>query len=161
MSSCRSPRRQTAKAMERIDMTEENPEQHSTPQIPKSKQLQNLRSQMRRLAWPALAWRIVMMIVIALIAVSVWRATTGHARSPLRFAPVISVAVAKVTREDLAQELVCDAELRPYQEIDLHSKVAGFLESITVDIGDRVQAGQLLATIEVPELTDDINRAMA
>src|SRR5262249_14981422 len=46
----------------------------------------------------------------------------------------------------------CSAELRPYQEIDLHAKVAGYLENISVDIGDRVNAGQLLAIIEVPEL---------
>jgi RND family efflux transporter MFP subunit len=71
------------------------------------------------------------------------------------------VAVTKVTRENLAQEWPGYAELRPYQEVDLHAKVAGYLESITVDIGDRVEAGQLLATIEVPELADDIQRANA
>jgi RND family efflux transporter MFP subunit len=43
----------------------------------------------------------------------------------------------------------------------LHAKVAGYLENISVDIGDRVNAGQLLANIEVPELADDIQRAIA
>jgi multidrug efflux pump subunit AcrA (membrane-fusion protein) len=51
-----------------------------------------------------------------------------------------AVAVAKVTRETLARELVLAAEFRPYQEVDLHSKVAGYLKQISVDVGDRVRA---------------------
>ena len=66
------------------------------------------------------------------------------------------VAVAKVTREDLANELVFYAEFRPYQEIDIHSKVAGYVKTIHVDIGDRVKEGQELVILEVPELRDDL-----
>ncbi len=72
-----------------------------------------------------------------------------------------AVAVSKVTREDLTQTLTCQAELRPWQEVDLHAKVAGYLENISVDIGDTVTTGQLLATLEVPELQDDLKRATA
>ncbi len=106
-------------------------------------------------------WRIASVLVLALIVIPVWRATTSHAKPGAITIPAPQVAVSKVTREDLNEELVCNAELRPYQEIDLHAKVAGYLENISVDIGDRVQAGQLLATIEVPELADDIQRAKA
>jgi RND family efflux transporter MFP subunit len=100
-------------------------------------------------------------LLVTLLVILVWRATTGHARTETPTLSSLTVAVEKVTREDLSQELLCDAELRPYQEIDLHAKVAGFLESINVDIGDLVHAGQLLATIEIPELQDDISRASA
>lgn len=106
-------------------------------------------------------WRIASVFVLALIVIPVWRATTSHAKPGAITIPRPQIAVSKVTREDLNEELVCNAELRPYQEIDLHAKVAGYLENISVDIGDRVQAGQLLATIEVPELADDIQRAKA
>lgn len=71
------------------------------------------------------------------------------------------VAVAKVTRANLAREVVFDAEFRPFQDIDLHAKVAGFVQTMNVDVGDRVKAGQLLASIEVPELKEDIERAAA
>ncbi len=108
-----------------------------------------------------IGWKVAGVVILALIAIPVWRATTGHAKQATVSALATPVAVTRVTREDLAQELVCDAELRPYQEVDLHSKVAGFLTNITVDIGDRVEAGQLLATLEVPELGDDIQRANA
>jgi RND family efflux transporter MFP subunit len=67
------------------------------------------------------------------------------------------VAVAKVVRGDVAQTLAIPAEFTPYQEIDLHAKVAGYVKSIGVDVGDRVKAGQLLAVLEVPELRDEMN----
>ncbi len=72
-----------------------------------------------------------------------------------------SVAVALVTRQDLSDDLELAAEFRPYQEIDLHAKVSGYLKEIRVDIGDRVKAGQLLAILEVPEMAQDLAHAEA
>jgi RND family efflux transporter MFP subunit len=51
------------------------------------------------------------------------------------------------------------AEFRPYQEIDVMAKIAGYVQSINVDAGDRVKEGELLATLEVPEMADDQARA--
>jgi len=78
-----------------------------------------------------------------------------HAQS-ITPADVPAVAVAKVTRGDVSQSLTVAAEFHPFQEIDLHAKVAGYVKSINVDVGDRVQQGQLLAVLEVPELQDDL-----
>jgi RND family efflux transporter MFP subunit len=72
-----------------------------------------------------------------------------------------TVAVARVTRGDVAQVLTVTADFRPFQEIDVHAKVAGYLKSINVDVGDRVHAGQLLAVLEIPELQDDLQQAEA
>ena len=44
-------------------------------------------------------------------------------------------------------------QFQPYQAIDVHAKVAGYVRHIYVDIGDRVHAGQILAVLEVPELS--------
>jgi RND family efflux transporter MFP subunit len=71
------------------------------------------------------------------------------------------VAVAQVDRADLTQTLTLAAEFRPYQEVDVHAKVAGFLKAIYVDVGDRVKQGQLLALLEIPELTDDLTQDQA
>jgi RND family efflux transporter MFP subunit len=43
-------------------------------------------------------------------------------------------------------------QFQPYQVVDVHPKVTGFMEKINVDIGDRVHKGQVLAVLEVPEL---------
>src|ERR1700719_1321716 len=59
--------------------------------------------------------------------------------------PVVSVA--KASRTTLSTNLVLTAEFIPYQEIDVMAKEAGYIKSISVDIGDRVQAGQRLAEL--------------
>jgi len=72
-----------------------------------------------------------------------------------------TVAVAKAGMEDLSRNLTLTAEFRPYQEIEGMAKVSGYVKSITVDIGDRVKQGQLLSTLEIPEMTDEVARAKA
>ena len=52
------------------------------------------------------------------------------------------VAVSKVATADLTREIVLTGEFRPYQSVEISAKVAGYLKSISVDVGDRVQAGQ-------------------
>jgi len=76
-------------------------------------------------------------------------------------AEVPTAGVAKVTREDLFKEVNIDAEFRAYEEVDLHAKVSGYVKKINVDFGDKVKAGQLLATLEVPELQDELRNAQA
>src|SRR5450755_2949860 len=72
-----------------------------------------------------------------------------------------TVPVVNVTRNDLSTDLNLTGEFEPYQEVDVMSKVAGYLKSIKVDIGDRVHEGQLLATLEIPEMADEAIKATA
>lgn len=70
-----------------------------------------------------------------------------------------SVAVVKVTRGALAHMIHLTAELVPYQDIDVYAKATGYLESIHVDIGDRVQAGRVIAQLDLPEQRADYEKA--
>lgn len=72
-----------------------------------------------------------------------------------------AVAVAKAQKEDLSRRMVLTAEFKPFQEIDLMSKVAGYVQKINVDVGDHVKQGQLLAVLEVPEMANDLTRGEA
>jgi len=72
-----------------------------------------------------------------------------------------TVAVARATIEDLSRGLVLTAEFKPFQEVDVMAKVAGYVKNINVDVGDRVKEGQLLAVLEIPEMADDRARAQA
>jgi RND family efflux transporter MFP subunit len=72
-----------------------------------------------------------------------------------------TVAVVKAIVGDLSRDIVLTAEFKPFQSIDVMAKVAGYVKSINVDVGSRVQAGQLLATLEIPEMADDLARAKA
>lgn len=72
-----------------------------------------------------------------------------------------TAGVAKVTREDLYKQVTISAEFRPYEEVALHAKVSGYVSKMNVDFGDKVKAGQLLATLEVPELQAELVNARA
>ncbi len=74
--------------------------------------------------------------------------------------PVV-VATAHASRQAVDRNLRLVAEFRPYREIDLMAKVSGYVKQINVDLGDRVSTGQVLATLEVPEMADDASRAGA
>ena len=67
-----------------------------------------------------------------------------------------TASVAPVTRGDLASTLTVAGEFQPYQEVELHAKVSGYIRRIYVDIGDRVKNGQVIATLEVPELNAQV-----
>jgi RND family efflux transporter MFP subunit len=85
-----------------------------------------------------------------------------HTVSATSTAPkAATVAVVPVTRKDMARSLELAAEFRPYEEIDLHAKVAGYLKSISVDVGDQVRQGQLIAVLEVPEMVPEEQHASA
>jgi RND family efflux transporter MFP subunit len=81
-----------------------------------------------------------------------------EASSP-KSAEIATVAVAKVQAEDLSHDLIMTAEFKPFQEVDLMAKVAGYVKQINVDVGDHVKKDQVLATLEIPEMADDLRRA--
>ncbi len=85
----------------------------------------------------------------------------GGAEASSVAAAVQTVAVVKAARADLTSNLILTAEFEPFQEIDVMAKVSGFIREMKVDIGDRVREGQLLATLEIPEMQDDLTRAAA
>ncbi len=74
---------------------------------------------------------------------------------------VTTVPVERVGRHDLTRELDVAAEFRPFQEVEVHAKVAGYLKSIAVDVGDHVAAGQVVAVLEVPEYAEELAHATA
>ncbi|MCL5745341.1 MAG: biotin/lipoyl-binding protein, partial [Acidobacteria bacterium] len=82
-------------------------------------------------------------------------ASTGSAAADT--IPVVPVSKAK--RSNLASDLTLTAEFEPFQEVDVLAKVAGYVKTINVDIGDRVRDGQLLATLEIPEMQDEMAKA--
>ena len=71
------------------------------------------------------------------------------------------VAVALVQRRPIVDSLRLSGAFRPYQEVDVHAKVAGYIRQIFVDVGDKVKQGQVLAVLEVPELRAQILGAQA
>lgn len=69
--------------------------------------------------------------------------------------------VVPASRATLANILTVAGEFLPYQEVELHAKVAGYIRSIHVDIGDKVSQGEVLAVLDVPELLAQVQGAQA
>ena len=67
-----------------------------------------------------------------------------------------SVAVVKVARRDLSNNLEIASEFLPFQEIDVYAKVSGYIQKLYVDWGTHVKQGQLLAVLEIPELEQQL-----
>jgi RND family efflux transporter MFP subunit len=102
---------------------------------------------------------------LALIAVCVLTATgcddSGESASSVSVDAALRAAVVQVRRTPLSNTLSVAGEFLPYQEVELHAKVAGYIKNINVDIGDRVRQGQVLAVLEIPELTAQLESANA
>jgi len=91
-------------------------------------------------------------------AVACGRSGSGGSVSADTPAPA---AVVPVRRTPLSNTLSIAGEFLPYQEVELHAKVAGYIRNINVDIGDRVHKGQVLAVLEIPELVAQLQAAAA
>ena len=72
-----------------------------------------------------------------------------------------TIAVVKPQRGDAIHSLSMPGDLVGYYQSTLYAKVTGYLKNISVDKGDWVKKGQVLAEIEVPELQQRVERARA
>jgi membrane fusion protein (multidrug efflux system) len=63
-----------------------------------------------------------------------------------------TIEVVEVVERPLAVTLSLPGELTPYEAVALYSRVSGFVNTIRVDRGSRVKAGEAIALIEAPEL---------
>jgi len=98
-------------------------------------------------------------LVIAIVIVSRVRAGGPSRSHDAGEAPPAAIAIVK--RAAIGNAFSVAGEFLPYQEIEMHAKVSGYVRKINVDIGDRVKTGQVLAVLEVPELMAQLQGAGA
>ena len=78
-------------------------------------------------------------------------------KAPEAKAPEIKTFV--LHKEEMATALKMPGELLAYQQVDIYAKVSSFVKTLKVDIGSEVSPGQLLMTLEAPELTSQLAAA--
>lgn len=82
-------------------------------------------------------------------------------RPPAADAATIPTAqVATAQRGDISHVLTLAGQFQPYQVVDVHPKVSGYMAHINVDIGDVVHQGQTIAVLEVPELKAQLQQTV-
>lgn len=102
--------------------------------------------------------RSSLLLAISLVA------ATGCRHSSVSGNPTAQLPIAAVelpVHAPLSKQLEVAGELIPYQEVELHAKVSGYIQHIYVDIGDHVHKGQVLAELEIPELQAQVEGAKA
>jgi membrane fusion protein (multidrug efflux system) len=74
-------------------------------------------------------------------------------------APVIETITAH--KDKLDASLQVPGELTAYQQVDLYAKVNSYVKKMLVDVGSEVSAGQLLVTLEAPEINSQLAGAQS
>ncbi|MDB5362607.1 MAG: family efflux transporter, subunit [Rhodospirillales bacterium] len=72
-----------------------------------------------------------------------------------------TVALAKLARGDAEQRLILPGDIQPYAKAAIYARVNGYLKSWQQDIGANVVAGQVLASIEAPDLDQQLAQVRA
>jgi RND family efflux transporter MFP subunit len=95
--------------------------------------------------------------ILAVIALLLWWRSHGTRPGDDRNNQAVpTAAVVIVKRRDLGDTLTVAGAFKPFQDIDVHAKVAGYIKQIYVDVGDHVKQGQTLAVLEIPELAAEL-----
>jgi RND family efflux transporter MFP subunit len=74
---------------------------------------------------------------------------------------VPTVALAKLARGASEESLILPGDIQPYYKAAIYSRVNGYLKSWNKDIGAQVKAGEVLASIEAPDLDQQLAQARA
>ena len=73
----------------------------------------------------------------------------------------LPVNVVTVRRAPVTTELLLPGNIQAFQDTLIYARTTGYLRRWLVQIGDRVQAGQLLAEVESPEVDQELRQAQA
>jgi multidrug efflux pump subunit AcrA (membrane-fusion protein) len=87
------------------------------------------------------------------------RAATAAASAERTSVPTVTAArVVQATRDS---EFVLPGSISAIQEASIYARAAGYVRKYSVDIGDRVKAGQLMAEIETPDFDQQVAQTRA
>jgi RND family efflux transporter MFP subunit len=106
----------------------------------------------------------VALLVLGFFAVSViryfdQRAIARQSETAYSTAPPVDVVVARPA--SVGQDLVLPGQTAAWYETTIYARVNGYVAKWLVDIGDHVKKGQVLATIETPDLDAELAAAKA
>ncbi|HTD66018.1 MAG TPA: efflux RND transporter periplasmic adaptor subunit [Candidatus Limnocylindria bacterium] len=138
-------------------------QQHSPMESP-----ENAGTMRQPAAKSAAKRRVIAAIVIALIIagglvlgfVPRWR-QRGVAQADTSQLAIPTVSVVSLTPGHAGDALMLPAEIRPWREAAIYARANGYLKDWVADIGAHVEAGQLLAEIETPDLNQQLEQAKA
>jgi membrane fusion protein, multidrug efflux system len=91
-------------------------------------------------------------VFLALGSAACGGGTSVPAPTPAPAAGPATIDIARVIEQPLDVQLSLPGELVSYQAVAVFPRVAGFVKAVAVDRGSRVRAGDVLVTLDAPEL---------
>lgn len=95
------------------------------------------------------------------ILVALGLLSCSHSEQVKASSPATTVGVTVVEKKTLSRSITLSSELVPFQEIDVFAKESGYIKTLNVDYGSHVRAGQVMATLEIPELEAQLQEDQA
>jgi membrane fusion protein (multidrug efflux system) len=107
------------------------------------------------------AMTAVLVLILVLAGLVAFRLTSSGAKTDGRTPRVITVGTAIPIRQDLDIRLSYTADIQPFQQVNIFSRVDGYIAKLHVDKGDLVKANQLLVEVDHTDYVHAVNRAKA
>ena len=98
---------------------------------------------------------------LSLASTLVFCAASAAAQAPPAAPPPASVEVIRVTAKAVDRQVKLPGEFQPYLAVPIYAKLPGFVKRVAVDRGSTVKQGQVLVTLEAPEMQAQIVEAQS
>jgi membrane fusion protein, multidrug efflux system len=99
---------------------------------------------------------IISTIMLTVSCCALMSCSTSKAKSEEAADAEIVYEASIVRKGKVTAQITLPGELEGYFETGIMAKVNGYIKKMLVDIGDKVQEGQLLAELEAPELVSQL-----
>ena len=105
---------------------------------------------------------ILTIVLVASLAAAACGGGDGASRAaPVTATGPAAIDVVRVVEQSLDVPLSLPGELTAFQSVAIFPRVTGFVKAVNVDRGSKVRAGQLLASLEAPELVAQRSEAQS
>jgi RND family efflux transporter MFP subunit len=104
---------------------------------------------------------ILTIVLVASLAIAACGGGDGSSRAAPVTAGPAAIEVVRVVEQSLDVPLSLPGELTAFQSVAMFPRVTGFVKAVNVDRGSKVRAGQLLASLEAPELVAQRSEAQS
>jgi membrane fusion protein (multidrug efflux system) len=103
----------------------------------------------------------LLVVVLAITGLVAFRLTSSGAKTDNHKPRLITVGTAMPIQQDLDIRLSYTADIQPFQQVNIFSRVDGYIAKLHVDKGDLVKANQLLVEVDHTDYVHAVNRAKA
>jgi RND family efflux transporter MFP subunit len=131
----------------------------ASPEIVQPETARNAPATRPRRGWFKLGVLAAVFLVALVIGIRSRLRSEAALKTQTTKIAIPSVAVAQPQMAASTQEIILPSNVQPYISSPIYARTDGYLKKWYFDIGAHVKAGQLLATIQAPEIDEQLAQA--